>query len=80
MLILARKVGQSIVIADQIEITVVEVRGEQIRLGINAPHNVSVFRKEIIDQIAAENLAATDTANITPQHLEVILEKVKIVE
>lgn len=58
MLVLTRKVNQSIVIGDDIEVVVLEVRGEQIRLGIKAPRDVVVHRKEIYDQIQAENKAA----------------------
>lgn len=75
MLILARKVGQSIIIGDDIEITVIEVRGEQIRLGIDAPQKIPVNRKELIDQIAAENIRAAGTIDITSEHLEAILEE-----
>jgi len=58
MLVLARKVGQSIVIAEDVEITVIEVRGEQVRLGINAPKSVAVHRKELLEQIKAGNQPA----------------------
>ncbi len=51
MLVLTRKVHQSIVIGDNIEIVVLEVRGEQVRLGIKAPKDVTVHRKEIYEQI-----------------------------
>ncbi len=61
MLVLTRKVNQSIVIGEGIEVVVLEVRGEQVRLGIRAPRNVTVHRKEIFDQIQAENEAATGT-------------------
>lgn len=67
MLILARKVGQQIVIAGDIEITVLEVRGDQVRLGINAPRNIAVHRKELLDQIAAENIVAALTAQAEPE-------------
>ena len=80
MLILARKVGQSIMIGEDVEITVIEVRGEQVRLGINAPKNVSVYRKELLDQIAAENLRAAGTVDIASEHLEEILEEAKAIE
>ncbi len=60
MLILARKVGESVVIGDNIEITVVELRGDVVRLGINAPVDVPVYRKEIYDQIVKENLVSSD--------------------
>lgn len=62
MLILARKVGQRIVIDGNIEITVVEVRGDQVRLGITAPRSVAVYRKELLEQVAAENVEAIGTA------------------
>lgn len=62
MLILARKLGQKIIIGGDIEITVVEVRGDHVRLGITAPRDVAVHRKELLDQIAAENLEAVGTA------------------
>ncbi|MBV6459611.1 MAG: Translational regulator CsrA [Fimbriimonadaceae bacterium] len=60
MLVLTRKLNQSIVIGDEIEIVVLEVRGEQVRLGIRAPKNVTVHRKEIYEQIQEENRAASD--------------------
>jgi len=58
MLVLARKVGQSIVIGESIELTVIEVRGEQVRIGIDAPRTISVHRKELLEQIRSENLQA----------------------
>lgn len=61
MLVLTRKLNQSIVINDSIEVVVLEVRGEQVRLGIKAPRDVAVHRKEIFDQIQAENESATGT-------------------
>jgi carbon storage regulator len=51
VLVLTRKLGQSIVINDNIEVIVLEVRGEQVRIGIKAPKTVTVHRKEIYDQI-----------------------------
>lgn len=55
MLVLTRKINQSIVIGDDVEVVVLEVRGEQVRIGIRAPKNVSVHRKEIFDQIKTED-------------------------
>ena len=63
MLVLARKVGQSIVINDNVEILVIEVRGEQVRLGIEAPRNIPVYRKELLEQIREENLSAAGGAD-----------------
>ena len=54
MLVLTRKIGQSIVIGDDIEVVVLEVRGEQVRIGIRAPKTVSVHRKEIYEQIQTD--------------------------
>ena len=58
MLVLARKVGQSIVIGDSIELIVIEVRGEQVRIGVQAPRAIAVHRKELLEQIRAENIQA----------------------
>ncbi len=55
MLVLTRKVHQSIMIGDEIEIVVLEVRGEQVRLGIRAPKSVAVHRQEVYTQIHAED-------------------------
>jgi carbon storage regulator len=62
MLVLTRKIHQSIVIGDDIEIVVLEVRGEQVRIGIKAPKNVAVHRKEIWEQIVQENVGATQVS------------------
>jgi len=64
MLVLARKVGQSIVISDNIEILVIEVRGDQVRLGIEAPRSIPVHRKELLEQIRAENLEAAAQTDV----------------
>lgn len=58
MLALTRKVGQSIVIGGGIEITVVEVKGDQVKIAINAPKEIPVHRKEIYEQIQTENREA----------------------
>jgi carbon storage regulator len=54
MLVLTRKVHQSIMIGDEIEIVVLEVRGEQVRLGIKAPKEVAVHRQEVDTQLHTE--------------------------
>ncbi len=59
MLVLARKVGESVVIGDGITVTVLEVgRSGQIRLGIDAPKTTRIYRRELLDQIQAENRTA----------------------
>lgn len=55
MLILTRKAGEVLVIGDEIEVTVLGVRGQQVRLGIKAPKDVSVHRQEIYDKIQSES-------------------------
>lgn len=64
MLVLARKVGQSIVVNDNVEILVIEVRGDQVRLGIEAPRSIPVHRKELLEQIRAENIKAAGDADV----------------
>lgn len=61
MLVLTRKVSQSIKIGDNIEVVVLEVRGEQVRLGIRAPRDVAVHREEVYSQIEDQNKASTGT-------------------
>lgn len=58
MLALTRKKGESLVINNNIEITILEIRGEQIKIGISAPKDVSIYRKEVYLQIQEENKAA----------------------
>ena len=60
MLYLTRKVGDSVVINDNIEITVIEVRGRSIKLGFTFPSDVSVLRRELYDKIQGENRAAAE--------------------
>lgn len=51
MLILTRRIGEVLVIGDDVKITVLGVRGHQVRIGVDAPKNVAVHRKEIYDQV-----------------------------
>lgn len=60
MLILSRREGETIVIDGNIRVTVLEVRGDQVRIGIEAPRSVSVHRQEVFDQISARNIQASD--------------------
>ncbi|MBI1373028.1 MAG: carbon storage regulator CsrA [Phycisphaera sp.] len=59
MLVLSRQRDETIMIGDDIEITVVDIRGDKVRLGINAPNTVPVHRKEVYDAIKRENENAT---------------------
>ena len=66
MLVLSRQRDETIMIGDDIEITVVDIRGDKVRLGINAPIHIPVHRKEVYDAIQRENRAA---ANLKPEDL-----------
>lgn len=54
MLILTRRVGETVVIGDEVQVTVLGVKGNQVRLGVNAPRDVSVHRQEIYERIQKE--------------------------
>ena len=56
MLILTRRIGESIIIGDNILVMVLDVKGQQVRIGVNAPEEVSVHRKEIYERIQLEKL------------------------
>jgi carbon storage regulator len=58
MLVLTRKPGQSIMIGDGVEVQVLSVAGEKVRLGITAPRDVSIFRNEVYDRIESEHSSA----------------------
>lgn len=63
MLVLSRKKNESIVINDNIVVTIVEIRGDKVRLGIDAPRDVPVHRREVLDAILREqNLADAGTS------------------
>ena len=65
MLALTRKKGESIVVGDSIEVVVLGVTGEQVRLGIIAPKNIPVHRKEVYEQIQIENQQAQKSINVS---------------
>ena len=64
MLALSRKKSEAIVIGNNVEITVLEVRGDQVKLGISAPKEVPIYRKEVYAQIQKENAQAVDVASL----------------
>jgi carbon storage regulator len=67
MLILSRKVNEKIMIGDDISISIIEIRGDQVRIGVDAPKNVKVFRQEVFDAIKAENKAAAESTPTFPE-------------
>jgi len=75
MLVLSRKRGQSIIIAEQIKVTVLDVSGEQVRLGVEAPQELAVYREEIYEQIRAENITATTVNPEAMQRLQEALDE-----
>lgn len=74
MLILSRKTNQKILVGDDIEITIIEIRGDQVKIGISAPSSVKVFREEIYQEIQNENKAAL-VGDKTPKLPDLHLKK-----
>ncbi len=70
MLFLTRKIGESIMINDDVSITVIQVTGRTVKLGINYPKHVRVYRQEIYDRICEENQAAVDQVSDIQRVLE----------
>ncbi|MBP5402856.1 MAG: carbon storage regulator CsrA [Treponema sp.] len=67
MLILSRKIDEKIKIGEDITLTIIEIRGDQVKIGVEAPKNVKVFRQEVFNAIQSENKLASeipDTAGI----------------
>ena len=69
MLVLTRKRNQSIVVNDNIEVTIIDIQGDQVRVGINAPKDVKVFRKEVYLEMMEENQRA---AQVQMQALDIL--------
>ncbi|MBR4027871.1 MAG: carbon storage regulator CsrA [Lachnospiraceae bacterium] len=69
MLALTRKKGEALMINNNVEITVLEVRGDQVKLGISAPKDVPIYRKEVYLQIQEEN-----KASFNPEGLDILKE------
>lgn len=72
MLTLARKVNEAIIVNDNIEITIQDVKGDQIKIGIDAPKSVPIYRKELYEQIQKANEEAANMAN--PQALSDLIQ------
>ena len=72
MLVLSRQRDETIMIGDDVEITVVDIRGDKVRLGINAPRHIQVHRKEVYDAIKRENERA---AKLEPEDVSKVMEQ-----
>ncbi len=72
MLALARKMNESIIINDDIEITVLEIKGDQVKIGIDAPKSVPIYRKEIYKQIKESNEEAANA--VSPETLSKLIK------
>jgi carbon storage regulator len=67
MLILSRKINEKIMIGEDISISIIEIQGDHIRIGVDAPKSVKVFRKEVFDSIKLENKAAVKSTPVLPE-------------
>ena len=77
MLILTRKIGEGIILGDDIRIAVLEIRGKQIRIGIDAPPEVVVLREEIYQRIQEENLRAAGVRDVDLKEIAKIWKQKK---
>lgn len=75
MLVLTRKSGESLIIGENIVITVVEVRGGQVKIGVEAPQEIYVYRKELLEKIKRENVDAARSNKAYINSLAKMLKK-----
>ncbi len=76
MLILSRKVDEKIKIGNDITLTIIEVKGDQVKVGVEAPKNIKVFRQEVFEEIQKENKdAAVAASGISEEGLSALFKK-----
>jgi len=75
MLVLTRKLGQSIIINDNISVTVLEVKGEAVRIGIEAPKDVTIYRHELYEEIKKENQITAEQSSL--EDISIALDMLK---
>jgi len=76
MLVLARRLNESIIIGDEIEVVVIDIRGDQVKLGIKAPKKITVHRKEVYMDIKNANIDASKS-NVKPDDLKIFSDFIK---
>lgn len=77
MLILSRRKDDKIIIDDVIEISIIEIKGDQIKIGINAPDNVKIYRHEVFEAIKKENADAAASTMLPSDNGDLLINKLK---
>ncbi len=77
MLVLSRRIDERIMIGDQIEISIVDIKGDQVKVGIQAPGTVKIYRKEVYEAIQKENIEAARAKPAALPDLDRLLDKEK---
>lgn len=77
MLILTRKLGETIRIADEIKVTFLEIKGKQIRIGIDAPKHIAIHREEVYQMIQKQNILAAEYDSLGDKKLSHIWGRLK---
>ena len=77
MLILTRESGESITIGDDIKIQIIEIKGKQVRVGIEAPREYVIHREEVYIRIQEENKRAAEKSPLSLKHIRDFLKKIK---
>ena len=75
MLILTRKLGETIRIADEIKVTFLEIKGKQVRIGIDAPKHIAIHREEVYQMIQKQNILAAEYDSLGDKKLSYILNR-----
>ncbi|MCA9484237.1 MAG: carbon storage regulator CsrA [Nitrospina sp.] len=74
MLVLTRKIGESIKINEDVKITVIDIKGRNIRLGIEAPRETKIYREEVFNKIKDENVTAAKSTGFDPSKVSQLMK------